>query len=138
MAQELVAGRHKALVFSQFTDFLALLRDRLDAAGLRYQYLDGSTPAAQRSQRVAAFHPIGFPGRPTAIRSTVVIVDDVLYTGRTTRAALDELADFGRPRRILLCVLVAGLYGAATASKRILFIQAIPATIGLVLVYLGV
>jgi pyrimidine operon attenuation protein/uracil phosphoribosyltransferase len=37
---------------------------------------------------------------------TVVIVDDVLYTGRTVRAALDEFADFGRPRRILLCVLV--------------------------------
>jgi pyrimidine operon attenuation protein/uracil phosphoribosyltransferase len=37
---------------------------------------------------------------------TVVIVDDVLHTGRTIRAALDELADFGRPRRILLCVLV--------------------------------
>jgi pyrimidine operon attenuation protein/uracil phosphoribosyltransferase len=36
----------------------------------------------------------------------VVIVDDVLYTGRTVRAALDELADFGRPSRILLCVLV--------------------------------
>jgi superfamily II DNA or RNA helicase len=55
LAQELVAGRHKALVFSQFTDFLALLRERLDAVGLRYQYLDGSTPAAQRTQRVAAF-----------------------------------------------------------------------------------
>jgi len=55
LAQELVAGRHKALVFSQFTDFLALLRERLDAAGLSYQYLDGSTPAAQRTQRVAAF-----------------------------------------------------------------------------------
>jgi pyrimidine operon attenuation protein/uracil phosphoribosyltransferase len=37
---------------------------------------------------------------------TVVIVDDVLYTGRTVRAALDEFADFGRPRRVLLCVLV--------------------------------
>lgn len=37
---------------------------------------------------------------------TVVIVDDVLNSGRTVRAALDELADFGRPRRILLCVLV--------------------------------
>jgi pyrimidine operon attenuation protein / uracil phosphoribosyltransferase len=36
----------------------------------------------------------------------VVIVDDVLYTGRTVRAALDELADFGRPRRILLAVLI--------------------------------
>lgn len=36
----------------------------------------------------------------------VVIVDDVLYTGRTVRAALDEIADFGRPRRIELCVLV--------------------------------
>ena len=37
---------------------------------------------------------------------TLVIIDDVLYTGRTVRAALDELADFGRPRRILLCILI--------------------------------
>ncbi|MGQ0647637.1 MAG: bifunctional pyr operon transcriptional regulator/uracil phosphoribosyltransferase PyrR [Gemmatimonadaceae bacterium] len=36
----------------------------------------------------------------------IVIVDDVLYTGRTIRAALDELADFGRPARIALAVLV--------------------------------
>jgi pyrimidine operon attenuation protein / uracil phosphoribosyltransferase len=36
----------------------------------------------------------------------VVLVDDVLYTGRTIRAALDALIDFGRPRRILLAVLV--------------------------------
>ncbi len=36
----------------------------------------------------------------------VVIVDDVLFTGRTIRAALDELADFGRPARIMLAVLV--------------------------------
>ncbi|MFZ2651853.1 MAG: SNF2-related protein, partial [Burkholderiaceae bacterium] len=55
LAAELVAGRHKALVFSQFTDFLALLRERLDLAGLTYQYLDGSTPAAERTKRVAAF-----------------------------------------------------------------------------------
>src|SRR5258705_1482921 len=44
--------------------------------------------------------PLDLTGR------TVVIVDDVLYTGRTIRAALDELADFGRPQRILLAVLV--------------------------------
>ena len=36
----------------------------------------------------------------------VVVVDDVLYTGRTVRAALDELADFGRPARIALAVLI--------------------------------
>ncbi|HPU53594.1 MAG TPA: SNF2-related protein, partial [Burkholderiaceae bacterium] len=38
LAQELVANRHKALVFSQFTDFLALLRAPIEAAGIRYQY----------------------------------------------------------------------------------------------------
>lgn len=37
---------------------------------------------------------------------TVVLVDDVLYTGRTVRAALNELMDWGRPARVLLCVLV--------------------------------
>ena len=36
----------------------------------------------------------------------IVIVDDVLYTGRTVRAALDELADFGRPATISLAVLI--------------------------------
>jgi pyrimidine operon attenuation protein/uracil phosphoribosyltransferase len=37
---------------------------------------------------------------------TLVLVDDVLYTGRTTRAALDALIDFGRPKAIQLVVLV--------------------------------
>ena len=36
----------------------------------------------------------------------VILVDDVLYTGRTIRAALDELIDFGRPKRIQLAVLI--------------------------------
>jgi pyrimidine operon attenuation protein/uracil phosphoribosyltransferase len=38
--------------------------------------------------------------------STVVLVDDVLYTGRTVRAALDALGDLGRPRAVQLAVLV--------------------------------
>jgi pyrimidine operon attenuation protein/uracil phosphoribosyltransferase len=37
---------------------------------------------------------------------TIVIVDDVLYTGRTVRAAVDEVFDFGRPARVQLAVLV--------------------------------
>lgn len=44
--------------------------------------------------------PVDLTGR------RVVVVDDVLYTGRTIRAALNEIADFGRPSRIELCVLI--------------------------------
>jgi superfamily II DNA or RNA helicase len=55
LATGLVESGHQALVFSQFTDFLKLLAERLDACGLRYQYLDGGTPAGARSERVAAF-----------------------------------------------------------------------------------
>jgi pyrimidine operon attenuation protein / uracil phosphoribosyltransferase len=36
----------------------------------------------------------------------VILVDDVLYTGRTIRAALDALLDYGRPSKVALCVLV--------------------------------
>lgn len=37
---------------------------------------------------------------------SVILVDDVLYTGRTIRAALDALLDFGRPSKVSLCVLI--------------------------------
>jgi pyrimidine operon attenuation protein/uracil phosphoribosyltransferase len=69
---------------------------------------------------------------PDLAGTVVIIVDDVLFTGRTVRAALDEIADFGRPRRILLAVLVdrggrelpiaadvTGLVVATTADDRI-------------------
>lgn len=38
--------------------------------------------------------------------ATIVLIDDVLYTGRTTRAAINELFDYGRPARVLLAALV--------------------------------
>ena len=44
--------------------------------------------------------PFGVAGR------TIVLVDDVLFTGRTVRAALDALMDFGRPKKVELAVLV--------------------------------
>ncbi|MDP3057873.1 MAG: bifunctional pyr operon transcriptional regulator/uracil phosphoribosyltransferase PyrR [bacterium] len=43
---------------------------------------------------------------PEIVNKTVILVDDVLYTGRTVRAALDALVDRGRPRSIQLAVLV--------------------------------
>lgn len=37
---------------------------------------------------------------------TIILIDDVLYSGRTIRAAMNEIFDYGRPRRILLAILV--------------------------------
>ena len=81
----LIGGRNRPVPLGKLD--ITLYRDDLSTIGPRPRVGETSLPDA-------------IEGR------TVVIVDDVLYTGRTIRAALDELADFGRPRRILLCVLV--------------------------------
>jgi superfamily II DNA or RNA helicase len=51
--EEVVAEGHKALVFSQFTSLLALVKERLDASGMVYEYLDGAT--RNRQERVERF-----------------------------------------------------------------------------------
>lgn len=83
---KLIAGIEKRPVDTGVLD-IQFYRDDLSTAGARPVV----TPGA-----------IGFnvEGRD------VVICDDVLYTGRTVRAALDALFDHGRPRRVQLCVLV--------------------------------
>ncbi len=55
LLDELLENRHKVLVFSQFVDHLTLIRQHLDARGIRYQYLDGATPMMERKKRVDAF-----------------------------------------------------------------------------------
>ena len=50
---EVNAGGHKAIVFSQFTRFLSIVRDRLDRTGIAYEYLDGKT--VDRKERVESF-----------------------------------------------------------------------------------
>lgn len=55
LVNELIRNHHKALVFSQFVGQLERVRSVLDAKGIRYQYLDGSTPAKDREKRVTAF-----------------------------------------------------------------------------------
>ncbi|NBD11084.1 DEAD/DEAH box helicase [Corallococcus silvisoli] len=55
LIQELREEGHRALVFSQFTSHLALVREVLDAQGIAYEYLDGQTPAGARAERVRAF-----------------------------------------------------------------------------------
>lgn len=56
----------------------------------------GATPVITRAT------PLG----TDIIDKNVILLDDVLYTGRTVRAALDALFDHGRPRRVQLCVLI--------------------------------
>lgn len=55
LTADLLENRHKVLVFSQFVDHLTLIRRHLDAQGIAYQYLDGSTPMQERKKRVDAF-----------------------------------------------------------------------------------
>lgn len=63
-------------------------------------YRDDAATALPNPQIGRSEIPFEVEGR------VVVLVDDVLYTGRTTRAAIDELLDYGRPRAIELAVLV--------------------------------
>jgi pyrimidine operon attenuation protein/uracil phosphoribosyltransferase len=67
--------------------------------------LDTTMHRDDLDQRVApTVHPTDIPFDVTG--KTIVLVDDVLFSGRTTRAAMDALNDFGRPRKIQLAVLV--------------------------------
>ncbi|HIP94704.1 MAG TPA: DEAD/DEAH box helicase, partial [Leucothrix sp.] len=55
LLEELLENNHKALVFSQFVKYLSIIREYLDERGIKYQYLDGSTPVTKRKERVEAF-----------------------------------------------------------------------------------
>ena len=68
---------------------ITLYRDDLMGASV------GVSPLVRKTEI-----PFSIDGR------TIILVDDVLFTGRTTRAALDALTDFGRPKSIQLVVLV--------------------------------
>lgn len=75
------------------------LTDRLgfiDVSFYRDDYAEKGLPAEVKPTQI----PFEVDG------ATIVLVDDVLYTGRTTRAAINELFDYGRPARIMLATLV--------------------------------
>ncbi len=90
----------------QLADRLAHLIESIEGAKVPRGALD-ITLYRDDLQTVGPRPVVGKTELPWAIDGKrLVIVDDVLYTGRTIRAALDELADFGRPARIALAVLV--------------------------------
>ncbi|MBI2816197.1 MAG: bifunctional pyr operon transcriptional regulator/uracil phosphoribosyltransferase PyrR [Acidobacteria bacterium] len=103
--------------------------DSLALVGIRRRGVPLAERLAEKIQQISSLHiPVGTLDiqlyrddlsamdnkpivRPTQISfpvadKDVILVDDVLYTGRTTRAALDALFDHGRPKRVRLCVLI--------------------------------
>jgi pyrimidine operon attenuation protein/uracil phosphoribosyltransferase len=89
----------------RFSDrLMEAIRSIRPAANFPYGKLDITfyRDDVRRELHVANRTEIDFPieGRQ------VILIDDVLYTGRTVRAALDALQDFGRPASVRLCVLV--------------------------------
>uniref|UniRef100_UPI0027BA7B7A DEAD/DEAH box helicase n=1 Tax=Gemmatimonas sp. TaxID=1962908 RepID=UPI0027BA7B7A len=127
--QEVTAEGHKALVFSQFTSFLALVKDRLDAVGLKYEYLDGRTK--DRGTRVARFQsPEGPPVFLISLKAgghglnltaaEYVYLLDPWWNPAVEAQAIDRAHRIGQTRHVLATRVVA----RDTIESKILELQA--------------
>ena len=128
MLEEVRESGHKALVFSQFTSFLAVLRERLDALKCPYEYLDGRT--RKREDRVRRFQenaacPFflislkagGFGLNLTA--ADYVFLLDPWWNPAVERQAIDRAHRIGQTRPVIAYRLVA----RATIEERVLELQ---------------
>jgi len=114
---ELLDNRHKALVFSQFVDHLHIIRDYLDEHKIHYQYLDGSTSAADRKKRVDAFQAgegdvflISLKAGGTGLNLTAadyVIHMDPWWNPAVENQASDRAHRIGQQRPVTIYRLVA-------------------------------
>jgi superfamily II DNA or RNA helicase len=127
--EEIAGQGHKALVFSQFTSFLALARDRLDAAGLAYEYLDGRT--RDRQERVDRFQndptipfflislKAGGHGLNLTAADYVYLLDP-WWNPAVEAQAIDRAHRIGQTRSVIATRLVA----KGTVEEKILELQA--------------
>jgi SNF2 family DNA or RNA helicase len=125
----IAAEGHKSLVFSQFTEFLALVRERLDASGIRYEYLDGST--RDRQARVDSFQsdaecPVflislkaGGHGLNLTAADYVYLLDP-WWNPAVEAQAIDRVHRIGQTKRVIATRLVA----RDTIEAKILGLQA--------------
>jgi superfamily II DNA or RNA helicase len=117
IVEELREGEHRALVFSQFVQHLSLLREALDKAGVTYQYLDGSTPAAKRQEAVDRFQAgegdlflISLKAGGTGLNLTAadyVIHMDPWWNPAVEDQATDRAHRIGQQRAVTVYRLVA-------------------------------
>ncbi|HEV2845844.1 MAG TPA: SNF2-related protein [Thermoanaerobaculia bacterium] len=126
--REVLAEGHKALVFSQFTSFLALLRDHLDREGISYLYLDGRT--RDRREKVEEFQ--SDPGRQIFLISLkagglglnltaadYVYLLDPWWNPAVEAQAIDRAHRIGQTRPVFACRIVA----RDTVEEKILQLQ---------------
>jgi SNF2 family DNA or RNA helicase len=129
MLDEIVTEGHKAVVFSQFTSFLALVRERLDAVGLSYEYLDGRT--RDREARVDHFQsPKGPPLFLVSLKAgghglnltaaDYVYLLDPWWNPAVEAQAIDRAHRIGQTRHVIATRLVA----RATIEEKVLELQA--------------
>ncbi len=129
--QELREEGHKALVFSQFTSFLGLLRGPLDEAAVPYAYLDGQTSAARRRAEVRRFQEdpacplflISLKAGGLGLNLTAaeyVYLLDPWWNPAVEAQAIDRAHRIGQARKVIAYRLIA----RDTVEERILELQA--------------
>lgn len=131
LLEEVIAEGHKALVFSQFTSFLAILRRELDAKGIGYEYLDGQTrdreaivsrfqsaPAGERPLFLISLKAGGFGLNLTA--ADYVFLLDPWWNPAVETQAIDRTHRIGQTRKVMAYRLI----GKDTVEERVLELQA--------------
>jgi len=117
LVDEIRESNHRALVFSQFTDHLALVREALDGRNIDYLYLDGATPAAKRDALVAQFQNGNAPLFLISLRAggtglNLTAADYVIHLDPWWNPAVEDQASdrahrIGQTRAVTVVRLVA-------------------------------
>ncbi|WP_116951629.1 DEAD/DEAH box helicase [Jiangella endophytica] len=113
---DVVDGGHRALVFSQFTGFLGLVRERLEAAGIEYCYLDGAT--RKREQVITRFKEGSAPVFLISLKAggfglnlteaDYCFILDPWWNPATEAQAVDRTHRIGQTRNVMVYRLIAG------------------------------
>jgi SNF2 family DNA or RNA helicase len=128
LLEEVLAAGHKALVFSQFTSFLSIVRARLDELGMKYEYLDGRT--RDRAARVTKFQEdpevglflVSLKAGGTGLNLTAadyVFLLDPWWNPAVERQAVDRAHRIGQTRAVSAYRLVA----RGTVEEKVLALQ---------------
>ncbi len=131
LVQNLHDNHHRALVFSQFTSHLALVRERLDAEGVEYLYLDGSTSAKERIRLVEEFQHGEMPLFLISLKAgglglNLTAADYVIHLDPWWNPAIEEQASdrayrIGQKKPVTVYRLIA----AGTIEEKIIDLHAV-------------